>query len=574
MERNNSKSGHYNIYPAFHLEDQTIFMGFDSLAKRIKKEPIVVIDGYQGVYFEEFRTRLDEALRLEGVKTKWANVEQALKPSKEIITMTAPFLGGDDPLFGTRTTLGLQDFYDQRRLTSIGISSDHPQNIIYGMGAALCGIKGLLLFIDLPKYELQQRSRKGMIRNIGHDKALNPKEMYKGFYFVDWVVLNRHKANIIKEIDIFLDGQLNIDVAWMEGHAARQALHTMSLNTFRVKPWFEPGVWGGSWIKENIPVLPQDVPNYAWSFELIVPENGLVLESSGQTLELSFDSLMFLEASAVLGEAYERFGSDFPIRFDFLDTFDGGNLSVQCHPRPEYIKTHFGEDFTQEECYYILDSKDNASVYLGFQDNIQPDIFESSLNDSFQEEKPIDIERFVQKHPAKKHDFFLIPYGTIHGSGRNNLVLEISSTPYIFTFKMYDWLRPDMDGKPRPLNIAKGMGNLHFDRKGSVVQEELISKPVLLDKGNDWSLFHLPTHPSHLYDVHRYHFTKEIQVFTNNKCHVLSLVEGQSVLVSTKLGMKQRYNYAETFEIPAAAVRYTVVNEREAEAIIVVAFVK
>lgn len=574
LQKPQCPDGNYDIYPTHILPPNQIFAGYQNLAELFIQHNIIIIDGYGGVFFEIFREGIQKCLTNHNIKAKWTSISDFLRPEEQIDDMIAPYLGGDDPVFGKKTDLSMADFFYMEKIATLKEDKEAGINIIYGTGASLSGWKGLTIFIDLPKNEIQFRSRAGSITNIGAVSPADPKNMYKRFFFVDWVVLNQHRQSLHNKTDIFVDGQRPNDPVWIKGEDLRKGLTGISRSIFRARPWFEPGAWGGTWIKERIRGLNKDARNYAWSFELIVPENGLLFESSGTMFEISFDALMYQEAESVLGGCHERFGTDFPIRFDFLDTFDGGNLSIQCHPVPDYIWENFGEPFTQEETYYILDNKEDSVVYLGFRDGIGPDDFREVLEKSFRENIPVNIEEYIIKLPSRKHDLFLIPSGTIHGSGKNNLVLEISTTPYIYTFKMYDWLRPDLDGKPRPLNISRGMENLDFGRKGSYVNRMLISQPELLSESDEYEIWHLPTHESQLYDVHRYILSGSTEVQTSGKFHVLSLVEGKSISVETGNGTRMSFSYAETFVIPAAAESYKLINNSPEKVMVIKAFVK
>lgn len=578
----------------------------------------VVIDGYVGVLWAELCASLNQALRAEGVSATWLSVDAALKPEGEINELLAPYLGGDDPVFGKRYTGELIDLFDADKLVALRPAAE-GLTVLYGCGAALAGWDDApLMYVDLPKDTIQYRAKDGLITNLGRLESEDAKAMYKRFYFVDWLVLNRHKQRLLPRVDLMVDGQHASEPSFMSGEKLRAALRQLSRNYLRARPWFTPGAWGGQWLREVIPQLPQNVPNYAWSFELIVPENGLTFESAvgeggggrsdagamstvGATgaedavgaagvtdtasnhLEVSFDCLMFEAGEAVLGEHAARFGTDFPIRFDYLDTFEGGNLSVQVHPRPDYIREQFGEPFTQDETYYLVDCTPDAKVYLGFQEGVQPAEFGEQLERSAREGTPIEVERYVRSMPAEKHGLYLIPHGTVHCSGTGNLVLEVSATPYIFTFKLYDWVRLDLDGNLRPLNVERGMANLDFSRQGEVVDRELVSKPRLAGAGTGWRRVHLPTHPKHFYDIERLELQPgaATTLNTDGSPQVLAVVEGGPVRLragesaaGAETSADAQCRFAETYVVPAAAESFELRNEGEVPAKVLIAFLK
>lgn len=563
----------YTIYPYASLGQGKINGGYASLANYISHHKTVVIDGYVGVFWERVEAALQQCFDEQGLTVNWIRTAQLLKPADVVTSLVAPFLGEQESVWGTKASITLADLF-KNDLTNQTPDSASDINILIGSGAALSNWDVPVIYLDVPKNEIQFRMRAGSITNLGAASPEAPFQMYKRFYFVDWVLLNNHKKDILNRIAVMADAQWPDAINWMHQADLLAGLADLSRSALRVRPWFEPGAWGGQWMKEHIKGLNTDVVNLAWSFELIVPENGLVFESDGNLLEVSFDTIMFSNNKNVLGKHADRFGDEFPIRFDFLDTYEGGNLSIQCHPSLKYIQENFGENITQDETYYILDCDDNASVYLGFQQDIDPAKFKTALEGSQAAGEAIDIEEFVQVHPAQKHDLFLIPNGTVHSAAAGNLVLEISATPYIFTFKMYDWVRLDLDGKPRPINIDHAFNNLDFSRKGEKVQQELISKQYVIEQQKGYQLVHVPTHADHFYDVHRIEFDHSVEVDTENTCHVMMVVEGENVLLETADGTKKQFAYAETFVIPAAAKSYKLTNVGSSRAKVIKAFLK
>jgi predicted NBD/HSP70 family sugar kinase/mannose-6-phosphate isomerase class I len=564
----------YDIYPTHSLGKNKIYTGYQSLMKVIRKQDYgkITIDGSIGTIWDEVITQLNHEFTAAGINVSWYCIDAASKTEGSIASMLEGFLGGDDPLFGFNYTGTLKNFFDEESLDRI-TSNEKTISIIYGTGAALAGWEGPLIYIDQPKNEIQFRSRAGSISNIGASKSEDAKKMYKRFYFVDWPVCNKHKKDLLPKLSVIVDGQRPETITWMEGNKFREGLEKIVQNPFRVRPWFEPGVWGGQWMKKKFKGLNTDVENFAWSFEIIAPENGVIFESDGTMLEVGFEFLLYHNNKAVLGQHAEEYGCYFPLRFDYLDTMDGENLSLQCHPKLEYIRENFGEQITQDETYYILDAEPDANVYLGFQENINPDQFQVEFKDSETSGKKATVENYVQIFPSKKHDLYLIPAGTIHCSGKNNMVLEISNTPYIFTFKIYDWQRLDLDGKPRTLNIDRALENLDYDRKGTQIKNKFISKPETIAAGDNWKVLNLPTHDEHLYSVDRLEFKQSIEQETENRFHVLNLVEGDTVFVVNG-NQKRKLCYAETIVIPAATGEYTIENCTNKTAKVIKAYMK
>jgi len=571
MNMGTDKNG-YDIFPSFQ-SPYPVYKGFSGLADKIKNEKVVIIDGYGGALWELFKTQLNAALLKKNKKAFWYDINTCLQSPKDIDKMLADNLNGDDLVFGKKYTGKLADFFDKQKLQLLQQDASIDMCIVYGTGASLSEWKGLLIYVDVPKNEIQYRMRAGSVTNIGSNDLLPASQMYKRFYFVDWPVLNKHKEKLLPKINYIVDEQRIDEITWMEGIDFRSTLNKMLDQPFRARPWFESGIWGGTWMNDKIAGLNKDEVNYAWSFELITPENGIVLQGNQYLLEVSFDFLLFYNNKKLLGKSAKIFGNEFPIRFDFLDTYNGGNLSIQCHPRTKYIQDNFGENFTQDETYYILDCKDDADVYLGFQENINTDEFKTVLLNAQDEGIEMEVEKYIQKHTSYKHDLFLIPNGTVHAAGKNNMILEISSTPYIFTFKMYDWQRLDLNGQSRPINIEHAFNNLYFDRKGKYITEKLLSKPIISLEWDGGKLVTLPTHEEHFYAVERYEFTGKVTINTNGQCHICMLVEGDKVAIIVN-DKEQVFQYAETFVVPVNVHSYELNYVGEKVGFVVVAHVR
>jgi len=533
----------------------------DHLYNQSKPKVILAVECYQGVYEDELISKLCDKIE----PSLLIRSDDFLYEEKIIRKITQPDVT-NDRIFGRLTSLEMSNLISPEK-TDIcrekisGIDSGIV--LIIGVGASLVAKQNdLLVYADMARWEIQQRMRNNEVSNLGIENSdVGIEEKYKRGFFVDWRICDRLKKELYGRIDFILDTNKKGSPKLIDKITLDIALHQTARQPFSLVPFFDPGPWGGQWLRE-VCGLNGEEDNYAWCFNCVPEENSIHFEfDNGAVVELPALNIVFFQPKALLGDkVYNRFGAEFPIRFDFLDTVKGGNLSLQVHPSVEYIKNEFGLTYTQDESYYLMDAEPGAKVYLGLKKQIDPKAMISDLKHANNGGSPFDADKYTASWPAKKHDHFLIPNGTVHCSGEGCMVLEISATPYIFTFKLWDWNRLGLDGKPRPINIDRGEKVIRWDLDNEWVEKELINRVQKIDDGNGWVEEKTGLHDSQFIETRRHWFSKPVTHKANGSVSVFNLVEGEQAEVSSPTGEFEPFtvNYAETFIVPASISEYVI----------------
>ena len=512
---------------------------------------ILVFETYPGVDLTVLKNEILEALHGHIV-----NIEDYTKTESEIDLMLSRNLT-EDRVFGLVSHHRIEDFYPTEKISELNIALKQMKGlvIVYGFGASQIDYDHLI-YVGLTRWEIQLRYRNG----LSNFKKNNPKEdilkKYKRGYFIEWRVADQIKENTIHEMIYYIDYTNIKKPGMISKNSYDQALDITTNKPFRMVPYFDPGVWGGHWMKEVCGLNPLK-KNYAWSFDGVPEENSIALGFGDRSIEIPAQDLVQFRPVNLMGNrVHARFGKHFPIRFDLLDTMGGGNLSLQVHPLTEYIFEEFGMPFTQDESYYILDAEPDGTVYLGFKENIDQKSFRDDLLKAEKGMISFDAEKYVNLFSAKKHDHYLIPAGTVHCSGKNTMVLEISATSYIFTFKMWDWNRLGMDGLPRPVHLKHAFKSVQYERDTTYVKDQLINHIVKINEHEEIT----GLHEREFLETRRFTFKDDLIIKTLGSVNMANLVGGKMMEIQSMQNEFEPYiiHYAETFVIPATINEFKV----------------
>ena len=566
----------YNPYPTTKIDAQA-FVGYEEIQKelesKIKENTILVFDYYPGVDEKE----VEKLVTSLHPNTLIHTID--IFKDGQVITEQMKYNLTDDRTFGKMYFGDFIDFIDEEKLEEAKSKIDKASGltIVCGVGASLVAKGDILVYFDMSRWQIQLRYRAGMPNYKANNQDEEILKKNKRGYFIEWRMADKHKERLFDTFDYVVDTNKKKDPKMITGNTFRESLEILSRKPFRTVPYFDPGVWGGQWMKEVCHLDPNQ-KNFAWAFDGVPEENSILFDYNGVVFELPAMDLVLYKPKSLLGEkVYARFGAEFPIRFDFLDTIGGQNLSLQVHPVKEYIKKQFGMDYTQDESYYILDATEDACVYLGIKEGIDPNEMIEDLRKAQKGDIVFDAQKYVNKFPAQKHDHFLIPAGTIHCSGAGAMVLEISATPYIFTFKLWDWARVGLDGKPRPINIEHGKNVIQWDRTTDWVKENLVNATYeVKEESNTCKIEHTGLHELEFIETRRYTITDSSYHQTNGNFHMLNLIDGKEAIIESPTNAFEPYivHYAETFIIPASISEYMIRPYHEKEVKVIKAYVR
>ena len=558
----------------------------DDLVSRLASCPgknvRVAFDGYTTADWTRMVNLLAQQLEMRGTALETVDFSEVYKSEDEINGIVGPYLEWDrkiDPtlLYGRVYRHGYMSLFDEDRLRAFVGRMEEAVTADGGGKVVLVDCGGCLVselrrlydvkcYFDVTPKESILRIRRGQFANYGDRTARPANQVIRRCYYVDFEMAVHLRGELLKGnlLDYYLPSDSLDNNQLIPGQTLSEIMSSLARYPFRCKPVYLEGVWGGSYVKK-LRNLPDAMRNCAWVFDLIPMEVSVVVEAGNTRVEFPFFSFVQKEGEALMGESCVRkFGGYFPIRFNYDDSYhSSGNMSIQVHSGARYNHDHYDELGRQDESYYVVAAGHGAKTFIGFRDDADTDQFIRDIKLADTEYKPVDYMKYVSYEKSFPGLQVMIPAGTIHSSGRNQVVLEIGSlTIGSYTYKLYDYLRADLDGKPRPIHTWHGERNLEFGRKTTWIRENVVQQPRLVRSGEGWAEYVLGECSMLYFSLRRLEFERTVEDDTAGRFHVLALVDGEKVRIRSA-ACPERYFDAEYMDIvvvPADMGRYVIEN--------------
>lgn len=550
-------------------------------AKAASQNVTIAFDGYTTASWKLFLNLLSRELGALGTEliTLDGNA-MTFKDGKEIDAIINPMLEWDtkkDPtlLYGRIYRGGYDGIIDDEKADIFIKKVKELMNgkgrvvAVYGYGILIPRFRSLYdvkCFFDVTPKTSILRIRRGEYANIGHERPDIPARVIRRCYYFDFEMAVENRKDLLQNdiIDYFFCSDDPNDVRMLPKKAFDDIMEQLAKYPFRTKPVYLEGVWGGSYIKK-LRNLPDSMRNVAWSFDFIPMEVSVVVEAGCELLDFNYCTFVHKEGVNLMGEdCVRKFHGYFPVRFNYDDSFHStGNMSIQCHSGADFNIKEYDEFGRQDESYYVCVTGHGAKTFLGFRDDADIPQFFKDIEAADTQKVPCDYMKYVSYEESKPGLQVMIPAGTIHSSGRNQVVLEIGSlTIGSYTYKMYDYLRLDFDGKQRPIHTQLGEKNVAQDRRTTWVRQNIVQKPTIADSGDGWKEYIVGESPLLYFTLRRLEFEKCCEQDTKGQFHVLALVDGEKVRVRSVEHPERFYDasYLDILVVPADIGKYVIEN--------------
>ena len=558
------------------------------LAGKAKGGSVIGIDGYTAADFDQTVNLLAQQLHVKGFKTRLVNFRSAYKSKEELWDLVDSKLSWDrseDPtlLFGWVYKGGYEGLLVPEKLKAMkweveqahNAGDDNTVTVIYGHGCLIKELRSLYdikVYLDVTPKESILRIRRGKYVNLGMTEPLTTPLIIRRCYYCDFEVAVELRKELLAKagnVDYYVENDRPDDAKLLPFSSFEEVTSALASYPFRCKPVYLEGVWGGTYMKK-LRGLPQEMRNAAWVFDLIPMEVSVLVEVGSAVMEIPFSTFFMKEGNKVLGpKVVEKFGGYFPIRFNWDDSYHStGNMSIQCHSGSAWNKKHYNEFGRQDESYYVVVTGHEAKTFIGFRDDADIPEFFRAIEAADTEHKPVDYMKYVSYENSVPGLQVMLPAGTIHSSGRNQVILEIGSlTIGSYTYKMYDYLRLDFDGKQRPIHTKLGEKNVNRERRTSVIHDPaskdyIVQKPRLAAEGEGWQEYIVGENEQLYFSLRRLEFEKTCTQKTDGKFCVLTLVDGEKIRVRSKSCPERFYDadFMDLVVVPADLGEYEIIN--------------